>query len=95
MNNFEIHNRADALSMAKDYMDRQQEIAAEFAKIAFHTALSSDTTPKGTASVASRWREYLPDTYTIAELTEKAQGMYSFVMTNKNPAITKNVLAQK
>ena len=77
MDNFEIHNRADALAMAKDYMDRQQDIAAEFAKIAFHAALGS-----GTVTASSRWREYLPDMYTVDELTEKAQGMYSFVMTN-------------
>ncbi len=89
MNNFEIHNRANALSMAKCYMDRQQDIATEFAKIAFNAALGS-----GTVS-ASTWQEYLPKMYTLDELTEKAQGMYSFVMTNKNPAITKNVLAQK
>ena len=57
MNPFEI--RADVLAMAKDYMDRQQEIAAEFAKHAFNAALGSDTTTGGTSSVASRWREYL------------------------------------
>ena len=77
MNNFEIHNRADALSMAKDYMDRQQDIAAEFAKHAFNAALSSGTV------TASTWQEYLPKMYTLDELTKKAQEMYSFVMTNK------------
>ena len=85
MDPLEIHNRANALSMAKCYMDRQQDIAAEFAKMAFHAALSSDTSgTASTGSVASRWREYLPDMYTIAELTEKAQGMYSFVMSKRN-----------
>ena len=77
MDNFEIHNRADALSMAKDYMDRQQEIAAEFAKHAFNAALSS-----GTVTASTR-QEYLPKMYTLDELTKKAQEMYSFVMTTK------------
>lgn len=74
MNPFEI--RADALAMAKDYMDRQQEIAVEFAKHAFNAALSSGTV------TASTWQEYLPKMYTLDELTKKAQEMYSFVMTN-------------
>ena len=78
MDNFEIHNRADALSMAKDYMDRQQEIATEFAKHAFNAALSSGTV------TASTWQEYLPKMYTLDELTKKAQEMYSFVMNNKH-----------
>ena len=75
MNPFEI--RASALSLAKDYMDRQQEIAVEFAKHAFNAALSSGTV------TASTWQEYLPKMYTLDELTKKAQEMYSFVMTNK------------
>ena len=78
MNNFEIHNRADALSMAKDYMDRQQEIAAEFAKMAFNAALSSSTVN------ANKWQDYLPKMYTLGELTKKAQEMYSFAMNNKH-----------
>lgn len=69
--------RADVLAMAKDYMDRQQEIAAEFAKIAFNAALGSGTVTAGT------WQEYLPKMYTLDDLTKKAQEMYSFVMTNK------------
>ena len=76
MDNFEIHNRADALSMAKDYMDRQQEIAVEFAKMAFSAALSS-----GPVTASAR-QEYLPKMYTLDELMMKAQEMYSFVMTN-------------
>ena len=76
MNPFEI--RADVLAMAKDYMDRQQEIAAEFAKHAFNAALSSGTVTAGT------WQECLPKMYTLDELTKKAQEMYSFVMTNKH-----------
>lgn len=74
-NPFEI--RASALSMAKDYMDRQQEIAAEFAKRAFDVALNSG------AVTASTWQEFVPNMYTLDELTKKAQEMYSFVMTNK------------
>ena len=74
-NPFEI--RTDVLSMAKDYMDRQQDIAAEYAQHAFNAALSSGKV------TASTWQEYLPKMYSIDELTKKAQEMYSFVINNK------------
>lgn len=75
-NPFEI--RSDVLRMAKDYMDRQQEIASEFAKHAFNAALSSGT------ATANAWQEYVPKMYTLDELMTKAQEMYSFVNNTTN-----------
>jgi hypothetical protein len=75
MHPFEI--RADVLAMTKDYMDRQQEITAEFAKRAFDVALNSGKV------TASTWQEFVPNMYTLDELTKKAQEMYSFVINSK------------
>ena len=72
-NPFEI--RAEILSMAKDYMDKQYEISLEFALVAFNEAVKA-----GKVAVDA-WVQYAPKMYSIEELTKKAQEMYGFVNT--------------
>lgn len=72
-NPFEI--RTDILSMAKDYMDRQHDIATEFAKQAFDAAVQSGKVTTDT------WKQYMPQMYSIEDLMKKAQEFYSFVST--------------
>jgi len=70
-NPFEI--RTDLLSMAKDYMDRQQTIAEEFAKQAYKTAIESG---KANAEMLEKFK---PAMYSIEDLKAVAEQMYSFV----------------
>lgn len=65
-NPFEI--RADILEMAKDYMDRQYKLNVEFTTKMFEAGQKT----------AEDVREALTP-YSVEELTEKAQEMYSFV----------------
>jgi hypothetical protein len=70
-NPFEI--RTDILAMAKDYMDRQYEVNMSFASMAFEKMVE---TGKATQE---EWQKYAPKQYDIAELTKKAEELYSFV----------------
>lgn len=62
-NPFEI--RTDILAMAKEYMDKQQEI---------NTALFQQAVEIGQQSMKD-----IPVMYTVEELTQKAKEMYDFV----------------
>ena len=70
-NPFEI--RSDILAMAKDYMDRQQEVNMQFAHRAYDVALA---TGKVTAET---WKEFVPAQYSMEELMKKASELYGFV----------------
>lgn len=70
-NPFEI--RTDILAMAKDYMDRQQDLNMQFAHRAYETALDAGKV------TAETWKEFCPAQYSIEELTKKAQELYGFV----------------
>jgi hypothetical protein len=70
-NPFEI--RADILAMAKEYMDRQQEVNMQFAHRAYEVALDAGKV------TAETWKEFVPAQYSIEELTKKAQELYGFV----------------
>ena len=70
-NPFEI--RSDILAMAKEYMDRQQEVNMQFAHRAYDVAL---TTGKVTAET---WKDFVPAQYSMEELMKKATEMYGFV----------------
>lgn len=67
-NPFEI--RADVLAMAKDYMDRQMDLNAEYAKKMYEL---------GQIQLEEYKKAFEP--YTLDELTSKAKEMYSFVST--------------
>lgn len=70
-NPFEI--RAEMLAMAKDYLDKQQELNVQFAQKAFDEAV------KAGQATAGMWKEFLPKMYTPEEIMKQAQEFYSFV----------------
>lgn len=73
-NPFEL--RTDILAMAKDYLDKQYEINLMFAEKAV------ETINKHSGSVADyqeQMKEMMPKPYTMEELIEKANELYSFV----------------
>lgn len=70
-NPFEL--RTDILSMAKDYMDRQQEVSMQFAHRAYEVALEAGKV------TAETWKDFMPAQYSIDDLTKKAAELYSFV----------------
>lgn len=65
-NPFEI--RADMLSMAKEYMDKQYELNVSFAK---------DMLEQGKQTTEEFQKAIQP--YSVEELMKKAQELYSFV----------------
>jgi len=67
-NPFEI--RADMLSMAKDYMDKQHELNIQ---------LSNDLFEQGKKTVEEVQEAYTM--YSIPDMMKKAKEMYSFVST--------------
>jgi hypothetical protein len=70
-NPFEI--RSDILAMAKDYMDRQFEVNMHFATMTFEKMVETGKITK------EEWEKLVPKQYDIAELTKKAEELYSFV----------------
>ena len=70
-NPFEI--RTDLLAMAKDYMDRQQDIAMQLSLQTMNTLIESG---KVTAESVEKFK---PKMYSIEELKAVAEQMYSFV----------------
>jgi len=70
-NPFEI--RTDLLAMAKDYLDKQQELTWEFQKKAL------EKMNENTTEVLTFVKENQPKTYTMKDLIDKANEMYNFV----------------
>lgn len=70
-NPFEI--RTELLQMAKDYLDQQYHLNMEFYRNAFDHALKNNNVG------IDDWKKYMPQVYTIEELTKKAQELYGFV----------------
>lgn len=70
-NPFEI--RSDILAMAKEYMDRQQEINLQFATKAFEAAVD-----QGKIAV-TEWQSHVPAAYSLEDLMKKAAELYGFV----------------
>ena len=70
-NPFEI--RTELLHLAKDYMDRQQEINMQFAHRAYETALDAGKV------TAETWKDFVPAQYSMEDLMKKANDLYSFV----------------
>jgi ArsR family metal-binding transcriptional regulator len=70
-NPFEI--RTELLHLAKDYMDRQQELNMQFAHRAYESALDAGKV------TAETWKDFVPAQYTVEELMKKANELYSFV----------------
>mgnify|MGYP000197487075 CR=1 FL=1 len=70
-NPFEL--RTDLLAMAKDYLDKQYEINTMFAEKA------AETLNKQSADYQEQIKEVMPKPYTMGELIDKANELYSFV----------------
>jgi hypothetical protein len=77
-NPFEI--RTELLHLAKDYMDRQQELNMQFAHRAYEAALDSGKV------TADTWKDFVPAQYTVEELMKKANELYSFVAPTTPPS---------
>ena len=75
MNPFEI--RTQLLEMAKEYLEKQQEINTQFAKQAF------DELVKQGQKIESDYKQYMPKTYTFDEVLTQAQKLYGFVNNAK------------
>jgi hypothetical protein len=71
MNPFEI--RAQMLSMAQDYLQKQQEINLDFAGRTFEQLL------KEGKKVAEDWQSYAPKMYTFEDVLKEANKLYGFV----------------
>ncbi len=71
MNPFEI--RTQMLEMAKEYLEKQQEINTAFAKQVFDQLVVSGQ------KVQADWKEYAPKMYDFSEVVEKAKELYGFV----------------
>ena len=75
MNPFEI--RAQMLSMAQDYLQKQQEINLDFAGRTFEQLL------KEGKKVAEDWQSYAPKMYTFEDVLKEANKLYGFVKDAK------------
>ena len=71
MNPFEI--RAQMLSMAQDYLQKQQEINLDFAGRTFEQLL------KEGKKVAEDWESYAPKMYSFEDVLKEANKLYGFV----------------
>ena len=77
-NPFEI--RLELLQMAKDYLERQQEIHVSFAQDAFHKMTDlKNPSSEDINSVMTEWKKYIPAPYSFDDLVKKATELYSFV----------------
>ena len=70
-NPFEL--RTEILQMTKDYLDQQYHLNMEFARRAFDEAIAAGK------ATTENWEQYVPKSYSIDELTKKAQELYGFV----------------
>lgn len=68
---FEI--RLEVLQMAKDYMDKQAKINADFAAEAFDIAVRSNK------ATMEQWEQFAPKGYTVQEVMDKAAELYKFI----------------
>lgn len=71
MTPFEI--RAQMLSMAQDYLQKQFELNSEFAKRTF------DELVKNGEKVQGDYNQYMPKMYGFDEVVSKAKELYGFV----------------
>jgi hypothetical protein len=68
---FEI--RLEVLQMAKEYMDKQAKLNAEFAAEAFDIAVRANK------ATLEQWEQFAPKGYTIQDVMDKATELYKFI----------------
>ena len=71
MNPFEL--RAQMLSMAQDYLQKQQEINLDFAGRTFEQLV------KEGKKVTEDWQTYAPKMYSFEDVLKEANKLYGFV----------------
>jgi len=69
--------RTDVLAMAKDMLDKQYEGQMKLAQTMYD--INKDNIELATEA----WKKYIPKMYTMEEVMEKANEMYSFVSEKK------------
>lgn len=75
MNPFEI--RAQMLTMAQDYLNKQQEINLEFAENAFEQLV------KEGQKIQADYKQYVPAMFTLDDVLAQAEKLYGFVKNAK------------
>lgn len=69
--------RTDVLAMAKSMMDKQYDTQMKIAQTMF------DANKENMDLAKEAWERYIPKMYTMEELMDKANEMYSFVSEKK------------
>ena len=69
--------RTDVLAMAKSMMDKQYDTQMQIAQKMF------EANKENMELATEAWNKYIPKMYTIEEVMEKANEMYSFVSEKK------------
>jgi CRISPR/Cas system-associated endonuclease Cas3-HD len=69
--------RTDVLAMAKNMLDKQYDTQMEIAKTMF------EANKENMELATEAWNKYIPKMYTMEEVMEKANEMYSFVSEKK------------
>ncbi len=69
--------RTDVLAMAKNMLDKQYDTQWEIAKTMF------EANKENIELATEAWNKYIPNMYTMEEVMEKANEMYSFVSEKK------------
>ena len=69
--------RTDILAMAKSMMDKQYDTQMQIAQTMF------EANKENMELATEAWNKYIPKMYTMEEMMEKANEMYSFVSEKK------------
>ena len=69
--------RTDVLAMAKDMLDKQYEGQMKLAQTMY------DINKDNIELASEAWKKYIPKMYTMEEVMEKANEMYTFVSEKK------------
>lgn len=69
--------RTDVLAMAKDMLDKQYDTQMKIAQTMF------EANKENMDLATQAWNRYIPKMYTMEEVMEKANEMYSFVSEKK------------
>ena len=69
--------RTDILAMAKNMLDKQYDTQMKIAQTMF------DANKENMDLAKEAWEKYIPKMYTMEEVMEKANEMYSFVSEKK------------
>ena len=69
--------RTDVLAMAKDMLDKQYDTQMKIAKTMF------EANKENMDLATEAWNKYIPQMYTMEEVMENANEMYSFISEKK------------